>query len=28
LDFCCTRATKPGMLSFEEGEGCTYTCTC
>ena len=20
LDFCCTKATKPGMLSFEEGE--------
>ena len=27
-DFCCTSATKPGMLSLAEGEGCTYTCTC
>ena len=24
--FCCTSATKPGMLSLAEGEGCTYTC--
>ena len=22
-DFCCMRAMKPGMLSFEEGVGCT-----
>ena len=22
-DFCCMRATKPGMLSFAEGDGCT-----
>lgn len=23
--FCCTRAMKPGMLSFAEGVGWTYT---